>query len=281
MAGVLGLTLGGGGCAARPVTPTLPAQESAAPKSGAPPTLEALDPGLADALKNLAVEESVDTLQRVAAEYLRLRVFDSAQAYLTRAIALDPRRSSSFDWRARVWRDWGLPDLALGDAHRAVFLAPGSADAHNTLGTVLFALGSLREAESAFETALARDPTAAWIQNNLCYVALSAGNEARALARCAEALDHQPDLTPARNNLALVHAAAGRLDEARAAFLRAGPRSSALYNMGVVLLARRDYAAAVESFEAACRAEPAHEASCARAAQTRVLAARASKGKRP
>ena len=45
-------------------------------------------------------------------------------------------------WR-RVWRDWGLPALALGDAHRAIYYAPQSASARNTYGTVMQALGQL------------------------------------------------------------------------------------------------------------------------------------------
>ena len=44
------------------------------------------------------------------------------------------------DWRS-LWRDWGLPELALGDAHRAVICRPDSASAYNTLGTVLAAMG--------------------------------------------------------------------------------------------------------------------------------------------
>ena len=56
-----------------------------------------------------------------------------------------------------------------------------------------------------------------------------------------EALELDPTMTAARNNLALAFAASGRVDLARAHFLDAGDRASALYNTGIVYLASGDY----------------------------------------
>ena len=50
----------------------------------------------------------------------------------------------------------------MGDAHRAVYYAPQSAAAHNTLGTIMQALGQDEAARSAYELASALDPKAAY-----------------------------------------------------------------------------------------------------------------------
>jgi Tfp pilus assembly protein PilF len=221
--------------------------------------------------------ETVPALRRVAAGYARLGVYDQAETYLSRALKLDPRDAESYEARARAWRDMSLPERALPDAQRAVYFAPVSASARNTLGTVLFALNSPAEAARAFTEAIALDPTASWARSNLCYVSLLAGDETAALSHCSAALAADPRLAVARNNLGLVHAAAGRLDDAQRELMAAGSPASGHYNFGIVLMARREYASAVLEFEAAGRADPKFEAAfCAKAR----LAARAASGRK-
>jgi Tfp pilus assembly protein PilF len=182
------------------------------------PTIEGLDARLAQALADVEGRPTAETHQIVAAEYHRLGVLDRAYEHLTAAIALAPGDAGAYDTRARVWRDWGHADLGLGDAARAVFHAPKSAPAHNTLGTLLFVLGQLDEAQARFEMAMALDPDAAWIRNNLCYTALMRGDATLARSRCEEALVLDPALEAARNNLALVDAALGQDDDAGGVF---------------------------------------------------------------
>ncbi|HXT72022.1 MAG TPA: tetratricopeptide repeat protein [Vicinamibacterales bacterium] len=235
--------------------------------------LESTDPGLTAALKAEASRPAADTYKAVADEYLRLGVYDRAIAFLTRAIDLSPRDSILLAARARARRDFGQPDAALGDAHRAVSFAPTSPDAHNTLGTVQFALGQPVEAVASFERALTLAPDATWALNNLCYVALIDGDEQKALARCRAALERDPGSSIARNNLALVQAAAGRLDDARDTLMASGNRAAAQYNFGILLLSRKDYGPAAAALTEACRLAPAFEAACTRAFEARTLAA--------
>src|SRR5262249_14598516 len=84
-------------------------------------TIEATAPDLAGALKRLSSGETDDRLYDVAAAYQRLGVLDQAYQYYNRALRLNRRHAASYEGLARVWRDWGLPVLGLGDAHRATF----------------------------------------------------------------------------------------------------------------------------------------------------------------
>jgi len=246
--------------------------ERAVPKHSADlPTAETVSVVLAQALASLSHGETPARLRDVALEYQRLRVFDQAEEFASKAIALAPRNAGLYDLRARIRRDSGMPEAALGDAHRAAYMAPSSAAVMNTLGTVHFALGQQPEAIAAFKKALALEPAAAWAATNLCYVALLNGDESEALARCTAALAANPSQPAARNNLALIHASAGRLEDARREFMAAGPVAGN-YNMGIVFLARREYSLALGAFEAALRAEPGFDPAFVRAQEARALA---------
>ena len=105
-----------------------------------------------------------------AAHYRRLRIDDTAFDHLTAAIRLEPNDAAAYDERARIWRDWGYPGLGMADAARAVFLAPMSAAAHNTRGTLLAAIGDLDGALLEFGQALILDPRAPFAAANLCYL---------------------------------------------------------------------------------------------------------------
>lgn len=262
----------GGGCAShRPaVTP------AAAPAPPAAVTIEAKDPALSDALTALRARPTADTHRAAAEEYRRVGILDKAYDHLTQALRLAPHDGTLYDLRARVWRDWGLPQFALGDASRAVYFAPASPEAENTLGTVLFALGEIDEAEASFQAVLAIDPKAAYALSNLCYVSFTRGDLARATSECGDAVTLAPAFAAARNNLALVYAASERLDRAEQEFETAGGSSNRHYNMGIVYLARRDYARAADAFDAALREQPALAEAGVRAKQARALLAQSA-----
>jgi Flp pilus assembly protein TadD len=117
------------------------------------------------------------------------------------AVRINPRYAPAWDGLARIWRDWGYPQYALGDAHRAVYFDPGNAAYRNTLGTVLQAVGRRREARAAYEEALRLSPKAAWALNNLCLVAVQDGRFGEAVEQCEAAVAAQPSSRVARTNL--------------------------------------------------------------------------------
>jgi tetratricopeptide (TPR) repeat protein len=237
-----------------------------------PVSVESADPHLAAALALAGLQPSPSALRAVASEYRRLGVVDRAHDYLQRALRFDRRDAATYDALARLWRDSGFPVPALGDAHRAVFFAPDSPVAHNTLGTVLQLLGRHDEARQQYEAAVRLDPKAVYALNNLCYAWLLDGSLRRAASTCEAAIALDPSLAAARNNLGLVHALRGDLASAQAAFDAAGDPATTLYNVGIVHLANRRFDDAVSAFAAAQQARPAWRMAAVRERQARDLA---------
>lgn len=241
--------------------------------------LERSDGALEDARALLDVEPTAVHHREMAEAYARSGVRDAAFDHFTAALKLRPRDSRALDGRARVWRDWGFPHLGLADVHRAIFYAPSSPGAYNTLGTMLLKLGLAREARAAFERALAVDSEATYAMNNLCYVDLLQGFPVRAIETCGRTLARQPELAVARNNLALAHAAAGDLESAAREFSHGRGPSAASYNYGIALLATGRYADAALAFDRAESLRPNVGRAIERAAEARRLSRRdAGKG---
>jgi len=241
-------------------------------------TLEMRDPRLAAARALLAEDPSPEHYRLVAESYARLGVGDAAYDHFMRAIGLNPRDASAYDGLARVWRNWGFPHLGLSDAHRAVFYAPDSPIAHNTLGTLLLDLGLVADARTAFERALALDGRAVYALNNLCYAYVMQGNHRSAIAACQRALDAEPTLVAAHINLGLAYVAAGDVDAGSREFSVDGDAATARYNLGVALLATRRFHDAARAFDQAVALKPSIPLGRQRAEQARQLAKSAAAG---
>jgi tetratricopeptide (TPR) repeat protein len=243
----------------------------ARPDRPKPTTVEGSSPRLMAALAAAMAMPTPVTYRTIGEEYRALGIFDKAHDYFNKAMTMDPRDAATHDAFARLWRDAGFANLALGDAYRAVYYAPASAAAHNTLGTIFQALGRRADARKQYETALQLDPTAAYALNNLCYGWVLDGDAGKAIPACERALRIDPGLATARNNLGLAHAVAGDLNATRSTFDAAGDHATALYNMGIVHLARRHYSSAVQAFDAAQVARPNMRMAADRARQALTL----------
>jgi tetratricopeptide (TPR) repeat protein len=248
--------------------------EASAPKTQVATTVEANDPLLTEALMRVAVERSAPHLLAAAHRYYQLRIRDRAMDLYSEAIRRDSRLASAFDGRARVWRDWGMLEHAMGDAYRATYFAPYSGEAWNTLGTILQAMNRLTDARAAFTRATRAGGETPYAWNNLCYLSFTSAHIAQALTECSNALAEDPENRYAQNNLALIHAARGDLSEASDLFLEAGGEAARQFNMGIVQLALKNYSGAARAFEAAARAEPSMERAHTRARDARLRARR-------
>jgi len=274
-----------GGCAVhRPYGPAVgePARGEAS-QAGAGPVgdsgfaarIETQDPVLAAALRDVALRAGPAEHRRVAERYFQLRILDTAYDHFAKARDLDPADGAAYEGLARIWREWGLPDRGLADAFRAVYFAPSLPAAHNTLATMLLAVGRRADARPAFEQALILDPGASYLLSNLCYLSLLDGAIGRARDECRAAVAADPEFVPARNNLALVYAASQQEELAIQEFQAAGDAAAASYNLGMVLLAEGRYGAASRSFDAASRQRPSWSTARAHARRARALAAQA------
>jgi len=232
----------------------------------APRTVEGSDPALAAAVLAATAAPSPETYRNAAEEYRRLKVYDKAQDYLSRALRLDSKDATTHDAMARVWRDSGVPHVGLGDSYRAIYYAPRSAAAHNTLGTLFQAMGRRADARVQYEIAARLDPMAGYAHNNLCYGWVLEGDASRALQACRRALSLDPASPIAHNNAALAYALAGDMTAAREAFAHAG-RAAAAYNSGVVNLAMRNWDDASRDFLDALAADPSLRSAAMRARQ--------------
>jgi tetratricopeptide (TPR) repeat protein len=240
------------------------------------PTLEGADPELVAARVLLTTAPTAENHRRVAEAYARLGVRDVAYDHFAAALRLNARDAASYDGLARIWRDWGMPDVGIGHAYRAIYYAPDSPAARNTLGTILVRMGQFRPARAAFERALALEPGAAYLLNNLCYATLLDGDRLHAVDRCQRAVAADPALNAARNNLALAYAASGDFGAASREFLLSGDAAAERYNMGVALMATKRYDDAAAAFEDAAALRPWLTLARERAHQARNLAAAAA-----
>jgi len=247
------------------------ASAAARPSASVTTTIESSDPQLSAALTALAVSNTADAHRRVATEYRRVGVLDLAYKHLTDAIRLDSHDAAAYDGLARIWRDWGVPRLGLGDAYRAVALAPGSASAANTLGTLLEGVGETKSARQWYERALALNPKASYALVNICYSSIMLQRH-DAIDSCRRAVAQTPKSSLARNNLALAYVASGDFAHARAQFQYAGESSIAEYNIGIAYLSTHKYREALDAFQTVLKLDPSSLAAAQRASQARASA---------
>ena len=270
------------GCSALHLAKTTPAPKStpsakadaSRTSQGLAVTLESQDQRLSAALLAVAILPRPETYRQLASEYQRLGVLDKAHEHFSNAVAMDPTDAASYDALARIWRDWGSANLGLGDAYRAVYFAPDSPEAANTLGTLLQATGHIEDAKLWYARALHLDRTAWYALNNLCYAEILTGKPA--VNTCQAAVSAAPGVRAkvAQNNLALAHAAAGDTTGARQWFRRAGDPATADYNYGIAMMATRAYKEAAAAFDEALRTNPHFPLAAARAQQARQAAER-------
>ena len=93
---------------------------AAAPKRDQVLTIETQNAELRIALAGVRAGPTPGTHRRVADAYRAAGILDLAYDHYVSARDLDSRDAAAYDGLARIWRDWGLPHLGLGDARRAL-----------------------------------------------------------------------------------------------------------------------------------------------------------------
>ncbi|RPJ77204.1 MAG: hypothetical protein EHM24_00585 [Acidobacteria bacterium] len=132
------------------------------------------------------------------------RDLPTARKHYEQARALEP---GDFDVRmnlSSIYRDLGLPKLAVPEVDAALKVQPENADAHNHRGMLLGGLGDFTAAAASFERATALDPGNAMTWFNLGLARMRAGNRPGAAVAFRKALGLKPDFEDARKLLAEV-----------------------------------------------------------------------------
>lgn len=179
----------------------LAAEARPRPKIVVPDVAEVKDPALRDRLAALRAGPTAERYRDVALEYRRLGILDATYAHLSTAIRLDSKDASSYDLRARVWRAWGLPQLGLRDARKAVALAPKSATAWNTLGLLLEGSGNSPQGIKAYLRSATLDGDAGYAWTNLCRAWTAESDVPSGVQACRRALSLDPTQHSASLNL--------------------------------------------------------------------------------
>ena len=130
-------------------------------------------------------------------------------------------------------------------------------------------LGDHAAARGAYTRSLSLNSQAGYVLNNLCFLAYSDGDYDEAAEHCEAAVRVDPSLRQAFNNLALVYFSTGRDGLGWKALQDAGPIWSAIYNLGVLHMARGDHQAAAATFTAVSRVKPNWAAARRRAKQAK------------
>lgn len=199
-----------------------------------------------NACKALVTQDAAHVLTQVcqARAFLLWRRASRAEEFLDKARTIDASHPEALLAFADAKRISG--ELVTSkDAYQQVLgLDPSNAEAHFGLGELLVVEGDREGAKRAFREALSRDPE--WVDAQYQLGRLSQGAEAVALLEKVSAA--RPELLEAK--LALASAKADSGDSAGAEALLRGllgkqPKSAAIHaRLGIVLLAKQDYAAA-------------------------------------
>ena len=225
-------------------------------------------------LANCVAVDRANTQCRInlANAYLQEGLLWSAYTLFNEVLALDSDEFQSTLGLARIWDEWKDYSIARRLAEAAIAIQPGSADAHAVMGKIQLHLNIPDGALAEFRKSLEFDSGNAVVTANLGYTQMLLRNWAEAKAALEKALFLDASLAEARNNLGIVLAQMGDYDGALAQMERVSGPAVAYNNLGVVLLIfKKEPAAALHAFEQALRYAPDYDKARANLQDARAL----------
>ena len=133
----------------------------------------------------------------------------------------------------------------------------------NARGLVFAGRGDFNQAEASYKRALAINPAAASVENNLGYALMLQGRADTALVHFGKALALEPSLKAARNNQRMALAWNGRYTEAIAG-VESKELPDVLNDVGVIAMRRGDFRGAEAYFARAIETSPSYHAKAAK-----------------
>lgn len=138
-----------------------------------------------------------------------------------KAIELDPKFSGGWYNRAWLKRQNKMLLEALKDIEKAVSLEPRNVQYAEQHASILKELGNFNRAEKIYKRATSLDPSFALAWYNLGVLYMQQGHNALALKCYKRAFELDPDEEGSAVNYGIMLQRAGRIDEAKAQFLKA------------------------------------------------------------
>ena len=231
-------------------------------------------PSCAKALLLLAMHESRrDTIGWLLPRTGTAGVLDYAFRHFQRAVVLEPCDAAAYDGMARIWRDWGMPDLALERCLSRAALQPEigrhaqhARDGAAGSGADRWSGAGLRERRGAQSARRVR------AQQSVLPRDLERGQTESATRYCESALDDRSRHSRLPATTWRSPRRSGRRAQRRGRRLVAGRSASAQYNVGILRLATGRYPEAAEAFDRAAAAKPSLVIARQRAVQARRAA---------
>jgi predicted O-linked N-acetylglucosamine transferase (SPINDLY family) len=224
-----------------------------------------LRPDFLDARNNLAIAlRALDTVAEAGSRLQQAEPSSATELHQSRLSRADP---SFAEAQAELQQAYALAqegryEEAAARYRRALLLLPGSAGAHNDLGSVLCLQGKFSAAIDSFHQAIRCQPDLATAHNNLATALRVLGHRKEAIASSLEALRLAPNFAEAHNNLGIALEETGQLVRGEIALRRAlelkPGYTDASYNLSTVLWKQGRWAESFDQCQHVLRLNPDH-----------------------
>jgi len=209
---------------------------------------------------------------KLAEAYVHEGLLWSAYTLFNEALKVDGEEFRATLGLARIWDQWKDYSMARRVADAAIAINPRSAEAHELKGNIELHASMPSAALAEFKKSLELTPGNAVATANLGYAQMLLHNWPMAKASLEKALALDRTLGEARNNLGIVLAQMGDYDGAIAQMQQVSGPAVAYNNLGVVLLIyKKEPAAAFHAFEVALSYAPDYDKARANLETTRAL----------
>lgn len=209
-------------------------------------------------MQALEIEQSAETLYRIAIGKDRLG--DKAYAYqaLKKAIELDPNHAPSQQELGLIYMAMGQPEQAELHLAKATELDPSLWRAWSARGVIADIDQRYAEAVRLYQSGLLGHPNSAALMNNIGYSYYLSGDLEEATRWFGRAILTSPDYKPAVKNLGLLYARQGWYDEAVETFSKVVDEPQAYNDTGYIAMRNGDYWKASELLAEAIRLSPTY-----------------------
>lgn len=148
----------------------------------------------------------------------------------------------------KFFESHGKIGKAIEQYQKATALNHDYAEAYTRLGILLGKTGNHEQAEAALRRAIELRPNSAALRNNLGYEYALQGRWSDSEAELRNAIRLKPDFARAYVNLGMALGKMRRFSEALEAFDAVLPEADAFYNVGLMMIAEKEYQQAADAF---------------------------------